>query len=746
MLRALGFQKKETTLSNDEAAPLILQQAHDFELALQAMDYLLDDRTKEGLHLIENDQNTTIKVLATGVIRFLEATLGFEPEIMKKAGEILTKAENLSHRDRTKYQRTKLKTSGHFPPGTEYAVTHAEATLLNALIMLMSESMIESAKALYKLRKAYHTLDEVFVLIKEYEKTKKQTQTQSSDLNNLSNPSSSTINSTTSSIFTDIPFSLSNEQLKNTKITSFAESIAKMRSQRLNGAHIGNSPAQERLRTELGYNSEKLNQQSDDFDDSTSTAEQRAIDESQSTIDEFIISGANLCFGILQLVLSLIPPAIGKVLSVVGIKGSKETGLKMIWKSLEGRNVHGSIGLLALLVFYDGPFQFTDADFDIPDLSRTKSKNSTTNSLSIQKTMSAKRMRSETNAYQGIGKPTLLHPGKKLEDALLYARALFPNSALWLLQEARMLASRGRLEEALQLMDSLDRKIEMVQVEALLIFDRSMILIFLHQYERAAKEILKLVEINSWSPGLYTYCAGACYLELYRMCQMGIITDPQELKRESYFRDQAKDLFQKAPYYAKNGKKNNMPFNKFVLRKTSHFEHSAHLNKVDLIDAVGTSPVHELAYFWNGYNRMPVKNLETAYILLNYSKSEHSKIPELENESMIRNLLQSITLRRLGEFTKGAELLDTFVLPNIIEIDESNTYEPYRFIRHTEDPWLYPTALYEKALFLWKEFGIDGLDEAREWLKRAQSYSEDYELSTRIGMKIKAAHDRLEGL
>lgn len=745
MLRALGFRKQEA-LSQDEATPLILQQAHDFELALQSMDYLLDDRTKEGLHLIEDDQNCTIKVLANGVIKFLEATLGFEPDVMKKAGEILTKAENLSHRDRAKYQKIKLKTSANFPPGTEYAVTYAESNLLNALIMLLSESMIESAKALYKLRKAYHTLDEVFVLIREYESRQKlQEQHQQGDLSKIPNQSSSTINSQASSVFADIPFSLSTDQLRDAKLTGFAETIQQMRSSRLNGAHIGNTPATDRLRSELGYSKEA---ETVVDSDANSTTEQRIIDESQSTVDEFIISGANLCFGILQLVLSLIPPAIGKVLSVVGFKGSRENGLKMIWKSVEGRNVHGCIGLLALLVFYDGPFQFTDADFDIPDLSRTKSRTSTTHSeqkLSLQKSMSQKRMRSESNAFQGVGKPTLLHPGKKLEDALLYARALFPHSALWLLQESRMLAARGRLEEALELMDSLDRKIEMRQVEALLVFDRTMILIFLHQYERAAADLKTLVDINGWSPGLYTYCAGCCYLELYRMCEMGIITDEKELKRKQYFRNKAKELILEAPQYSKGGKINGkqMPFDKFLIRKIAQFENAAQTFKVDIIDAIGTSPVHELAYFWNGYNRMPEDHLEIANKLLDYSISEHAKVPELQNQSMIRNLLKSITLRRLGEISEGDELIDKKVLKYIVQIEEGNSY---KFIRHTEDPWLYPTALYEKALFVWKEFGISGLDESKEWLKKAQAYSEDYELSTRVSMKIKAALDRLEGL
>lgn len=723
---------------------MILEQAQDFELALQAMDYLLDDRTEEGLHLINDDPDSTIKTLANGVIKFLESTLGFEPEVMRQAGIVLTKAENLSYRDRAKYQKMKVKTSSIFPPGTEYAITYAESNLLNALVMLLSESVIESAKALYKLRKAYQTLEEILAIIKEHEKKVKKSK-------EPSNESSTSVNSSTS--FADLPFPLSAAEINDTEVTDIAEAVQKMRNLRLNGGHIGNPPLIERLRTELGQPPLK-GKVSSSSSSETEEKTNKFLNENQSTVDEFIISGTNLCFGILQLVISLIPPAVGKVLAIVGFKGSREDGLKKIWKSVESRNVHGCIGLLALLVFYDGPFQFTDADFDMPNvpaLRATTTFNSThsvkTHRLSLQRTKSAKLMHDESDAFQGIGKPTILHPGKKLEDALLYARAIFPHSALWLLQEARMLTSRGRLEEALSLVNSLDRKVQMKQVEALLVFDRVMILVFLHQYEKAAEDILKLLEINAWSPALYTYFSGSCYLELYRMCTMGVITDEKELARADFFRAKAKELILKSQHIHTTGKqKKQMPFDKFVLRKVNQFVEISKEKNVDIIDAIGVSPVHELTYFWNGYNRMPQEQLLIAQTMLDYNISPLAKIPETQDQSMIRNFLHSIVLRRLGEVSKGQEIIDEAVLKNIITLQSTSKKEMYKFIRRDEDPWLYPSALYEKALFIWKDQGIEGLDDSKDWLKKAQSYADDYELSTRVSMKIKAAVDRLDGL
>lgn len=737
MLRALGF-KRDAALSDEEAAPIVLQQAHDFEVALQAMDFMLDDRTDEGLMLIPGDSECTIKTLANGVIHFLEATLGFEPEVMRKAGDVLAKAESLSSSDRTKFQRLKLKSSNNFPPGTEYAVCYAEATLLHALVMLLSESMIESAKALLKLRRAYQTLDELLHLIKDYERRKKL---QRVSVVNESSTSLTSGTSTSTSTYADIPFTLSEDMLNDAKLAGMASQIERMRLSRLNGSHIGNTPTSERLRTTVGTNAEKA----------CADGEEHPFDHSSelSTIDEYIISGTNLCFGILQLVLSLIPPAIGRVLSVVGFKGSRENGLKMIWQSIQGRNIHGCIGLLALLVFYDGPFQFTDADFDIPD-SFNKEHTLGTNltheaGLSLQKTRSLKIMRTQSAAFQGVGKPTLIHPGQKLEQALLYARALFPNSALWLLQEARMLASRGRLEESLELMDSIQRDVHMVQVEALLVFDRVMVLMFLHKYERAAQDIPKLLALNAWSPGLYTYIAGSCYLELYRMCTIGMIEDEKTLARKGEFAAKAKDLMLKVPDLVRGGKK-TMPFDKFLLRKHAEYQENMKKYNINLVDAIGASPTHELMYFWNGYNRMPEADLKIAQKLLDYNVSKHAAFPEHSNNGMVRNLLQAITLRRLGHIDEGLQLLDSKVLKHIIVLQPHNQKEPYKYVRHLDDPWLYPTAMYERALFIWKQQGVDGLDSSRQWLNYAQGYSEDYELSTRVSMKIKAASDRLEAL
>ncbi|SCV04211.1 LAMI_0H14290g1_1 [Lachancea mirantina] len=719
MLRVFGAltgSYNTKTVPEEERTQKILEQAHDFEVALRAMDFVLDDHAEKGHELLKTNSrgasgDCTINVLAQGVIEFLEATLGFEASIMKKAADTLSQAEQLSAKSRQAYQKMGLKTSSLYPPGTEYAVTYTEACLLHALLMLFSESFVESAKALLKLRKAYQMLQEVLNEIKTAQMAKKSPLYQQ----RANESTASFISTDTTFTSADIPYKLNPEEEKDKDLLKLAEQVYKMRSSRLKGSHIGNSPAASRLRKELGL--ENLPQGTTTEQDKKSTANvEDEVDENQATIDEFIHSGVNLCFGILQVVLSLIPPAIGAVLSVVGFHGSREEGLRMVWKSTRDRNIHGGIGLLALLFYYDGPFQFTDVDFDIP---------ATNND--------------ENSKAGDMDKPTLLHPGKILESALLQARALFPNSALWLLQEARMLSSRGRLQDAVDLMDSIDvDQIEMKQVKALMVFDRALTLVHLHRYERAAEDMLSLIEINEWSHAFYTYFAGCCYLECFRMCEMDLM--PRD--KMDYFKERAKSLIYSAPSLV--GKKKfmskNLPLDRFMLRKVDQFnKFRQEFNIEDPLDAIGVSPVHELEYFYNGFNRMTEEDLQLAHKLLTVYRNPLIDEKDSDQE-MIKNFLVSITLRRLGQIDEGCKILDSQVLPHIM-VEENGKV---RYIKKTEDPWLYPAALYERALFTWKISGLDGLEECRKWLIRAQDYADDYELSTRIGMKIKAAIDRLE--
>lgn len=795
MLRALGF-RGSPSLTQDEINQKVANQALQLERALKAMDYVLDDRSEEAFKLLDDHDNTAISELAYGVVQFLEATLGFEPETMKKASETLSKAESMAWKEKTNAEKNQIKSSQIYPPGTEFAVAYAESNLLNALLMLLSENFMEGAKALLKLRRAYQTLD---AISKHLNTPPDASSSALADLDSYP-----TCSSTHSTSFVDLPLPLTEQELKDRKIIEELDQTYHMRKARINGSHIGNPPVSDSLRSSLGFKNDSAGTTPSDKDIL------KFGNPDVASVDEYIHSGVNLCFGILQVVLSLIPQGIGKVLSVVGFKGSREAGLQMVWNAAQERNIHGGIGLLALLVFYDGPFQFTDVDFDVPTAEELAKNNKTSSKSGKEEEEALKKIKTnattaskkelvedkialERMATSGHGE-TLLHPGEKLVKVLLHSRALFPHSNLWLLQESRMLASRGRLHEAVELMDTA-KPSQMKQVDALLGFDRSMILVFLHHFDRAAGDFLDLIKINSYSHALYTWFAAACYLEAYRMCLTGLIpkdTDVDPSKMETYAK-LAEKYIHEAPKLI--GKKKFLskipPFEKFIARKYKELEdsHNSH-PKIPFIDCIQTSLIHELAYFWNGYNRMSSECLELSISLLAYSATPSSssssirtssdvasgvsslsihsstslksrdqttspipltlinketglpyaKVHESKEQRMIRTTLQCLALRRLGYIQEGMRIFDKAVISNLVLPDGKLT-------KLNKNPYLYPTALYERALFTWKLDGADGLSECMKWLKYSQAYGgDDYELSTRVTMKTKAAIDRLEDL
>ena len=94
---------------------------------------------------------------------FLRATLGFEKEVMEQASARLAEAEESA----SEYQRRAIRdhSTSHqskiYPAGAEYALCHAEAQLMSAVVAVLNESLTESLRGFYKLRKAFGTLYEI---------------------------------------------------------------------------------------------------------------------------------------------------------------------------------------------------------------------------------------------------------------------------------------------------------------------------------------------------------------------------------------------------------------------------------------------------------------------------------------------------------------------------------------------------------------------------------------------------------
>ena len=183
-------------------------------------------------------------------------------------------------------------------------------------------------------------------------------------------------------------------------------------------------------------------------------------------IDTFIHSGSNVCFGMLLVMISMIPPAFGKLLSIIGFKGDRGRGLRMLWSATRIPNANGAMAGLILLGFYNGIFAFCDITPEDDD--------------------------DDDDHGHGASRQENLegYPKKRCEELLANMRARYPQSHLCLLEEARMQLANGRLEDGINLLGE-KAKSQMKQVDALAMFEQSLSFMYLHRHEMTTECFLK---------------------------------------------------------------------------------------------------------------------------------------------------------------------------------------------------------------------------------------------------------------
>ncbi|KAL7275833.1 Mitochondrial outer membrane protein iml2 [Rhizina undulata] len=613
-----------------------LEEPQALEQALKAMSLLMDDDVI-GAEAALEDGTSSFHKLAGGVIAFLRASLGFEAEVMKEASDRLADAEASAERDRKKAVRENHH-SCSYPPGTEFVLCYAEAQLMSAVVGVLSESVVESMRAFYKLRSAYKTLEGIHQTAAA---TALAASANASKVSLLKERGGSSEPLTPGSL---------------------AEDIADLKLAEGRGGKVKSS------RASVVSNVESLHL--------------------SNPLDAFIHSGTNLCFGILLLILGMVPPSLGKVMSIVGFRGDREKGLQMLWEAAKADNIHGAIAVLVILQFYGNVVQFCDI---LP----------------------------EADHPSGRG-----YPKQKCHLYLARLREKYPRSALWKLEEARMEAVGGGLEKAV-LMLSEPADTQMRQVEALMVFEKSLNCMYLHRYEEVADGFLKLTKLNNWSHGLYHYFAAACHVELYRKYY-----DTDKTKAEKHAAE-AEHLIEKVPTFM--GKKRFMaqglPLEIFAERKIKKWQARAIERGVRLVDGVGVSPVEEMMYFWNGFKKMGPKDFETSLDALQWRKEEIES--DSVDEQAIRWLLMSLVLRNMGQLEKGRSYMDY-----VVGVDKT------KFKGLNNDEWMAPASHYETAVFLWKEHGPtkENTEEVKKWLTKAATWG-PYELDARIGLRVSTALD-----
>ncbi|CAG7921919.1 unnamed protein product [Penicillium olsonii] len=609
---------------------------------------------------------------------------------LKDSSERLYEAENSAASDQTRAQQhAQAPNAFHseiYTAGAEYALCQAIAQLMSAVVGVLNESLTESIKAFYRLRKAYITLDAIMKMeekFMELNDSKKVLLPTASDLANSTAACPDTKSETSS---------LSSKKNAKAALVEHNEINHSMNDLSISSGVV--SPASAGASTPKHIHHDP---DSDIF---------------KNEIDVFVHSGANFCFGILLLLISMVPPAFSKLLAIIGFHGDKQRGLRMLWQASKFHNLIGAMAALALLGYYNGFVRYCDI---MPDPTPGEA---------------------DVEGY----------PQERLAALLTEMRSRFPNSRLWVLEESRMKGANKNLEGALELLSS-DNRSPLKQVEALCVFEKSLNALFLHKYDVCAEAFIECVDLNSWSRSLYYYIAGSCHVVLYRQS----LHDPKLAEEHA---TKAALYIRKAPGFAGTKKfmARQLPFDVFVTRKIAKWEARAKAWDVPLVDAIGVDPIEEMIFFWNGHSRMTDQQLEESLTRLAWCESDANKTWSREGheEKAILELLRAAVLRSLNRFEEAKKILTTRVL----------NHDKALFKGHLKDDWVHPVAHFEMAANFWMErptyqalhgeaeespAASDHIEverkqvrECREYLEHAAKW-ESYELDARIGLKVTAA-------
>jgi hypothetical protein len=335
-----------------------LDETKALEDAMYGASFMMDDEIDRAEEELQKG-NSVFHKLGKGVVTFLRAVLGFEREVMKEAQERLAEADSAASQAQSHAQRDPSTSSASiYSAGTEYALVLAEVRLMGAVTGVLTESVTEAIRGFYKLRQAYLTLDAIQQEEKKYlEKNGLHDRSYDTSSDTISSDSAST-----EELEVDVQV-VSEESVTIAGSGDVFVDADEVHDEKLTPRYLGRLSTDESVADDIdkmtikdsGQKFAALRRRSSTFQEGPGMEI-----FGDNAVDGFIHSGSNMCFGMIQIMLSMLPPAFNTLIRIAGFRGDRVRGLALLWQASKFTNINGAFAGLMLLGYYNGFVGFCD--------------------------------------------------------------------------------------------------------------------------------------------------------------------------------------------------------------------------------------------------------------------------------------------------------------------------------------------------------------------------------------------------
>ncbi|KAG8903672.1 hypothetical protein FRB99_002863 [Tulasnella sp. 403] len=629
----------------------------EFEDASRGFDWLFGDDIEKAKEVL-GAGTSPFHHLGLGTVIFLQAALGLEHGIMADAAKVLAQAET---KTKEALRNQPRKSATKYPAGMEYEVLQADAVILLGLTQALSESYSGYLKCLYSLNSAHGSFTKIYKRV--FPNGLEGYPTVAS----LASTSSSLAASANSTPIPSRPASSVNLAVTPATTSSASSTSSRGFFSRLTGSSAASS----------------------------ASGASTPVIEPDGALEELIVYGAAFGFGLFNLVFSMLPAGVRRVVGIFGFHSDRKLALQALSVAAAGK------GIKLLMAGY---------------------------------------LANEGELLRQLG---------VMLDSL---EARYPHGSLWLLNRAKLQRYNNDPDAAIATLQrglGSSRPVKFVQADALLVFELSWDLLVQRRYEESAETWLRMTKLNTWSHATYTYLAAGCYLALgtpegTTKAKALLDTLPSLLasNRKMGGKDLPTEVFIQRRV-------------SFWKTKSERWTNEGRKGITHYIDCVRVNPAEELAIFWNTHGRIP-KSTAIAHIhdflaltppvdVDTPFKSEEEKESaegvdlDTPDEICSRNLLLGITHRAAQSYTHSRTFLLAAIPSSTQPVSDGSK-------------WLTSMAYFELAVLDMVEAPSDAdkerwehaIEEAGKHLDKATANLGDADLSSRLESRIAMLRDELE--